>query len=67
MPVGALGEISAICAYNHILGVSAVFGKEIAWKQINFMATFGTGMDFDPKEVFHGGSHGTAEKALRSI
>jgi hypothetical protein len=67
MPVGALREFSALCAHKHIFGMSTVFGKEIAWKQIDILTTFGAGMDFDPKEVFHEGSRRTAEKALRSI
>jgi hypothetical protein len=67
MPVGALGEFSANSAHKHILGVSTVFGNEIAWKQINVVTTFGAGKDFDPKVVFRGGRRRTAEKALRSI
>jgi hypothetical protein len=64
---GALGEFSASCAYKHILGMSSVFSKEITWKQIDIVTAFGAGMRFNPKEVFHGGCHRTAEKALRSI
>jgi hypothetical protein len=67
MSVGALGEFSASCAHKHILGMSTVFGKKIARKQIDVLTTFGAGLDFDPEEVFHWGSRGAAEKALRSI
>jgi hypothetical protein len=47
--------------------MSAIFGKKIARKQIDVLTAFGTGLDFNPKEVFDGGSRGAAEKALRSI
>jgi hypothetical protein len=47
--------------------MSTVFGKEIAWKQIDVLTTFGTCMDFDPKEVFYGGGCRAAKKALRPI
>jgi hypothetical protein len=67
MPVRAFGEFSASGAHKHILGMSSVLGKEIAWKQINILTTFGAGLDFDPKEVFHGGGRRTTKKALRSI
>jgi hypothetical protein len=67
MSVGALGEFSTSRTHKHILGVSAIFGKEIARKQIDVLTTFGAGLDFDPEEVFHWGSRGAAEKALRSI
>jgi hypothetical protein len=47
--------------------MSPVFGKEVAWKQINILTAFGTLLGLDPKEVFDGGSSRTAEKALCSI
>jgi hypothetical protein len=67
MLVGALGEFSARRAHDHVLGVSAVFGKEIAWKQVNIVTTLGADLGFDPQEILDGGCRRTTEKALRSI
>jgi hypothetical protein len=67
MPVRTLREFSASGAHKHILGMSLVLGKEIAWKQINVLTTFGAGLDFDPEKVFHRGGRGPTKKASRSI